>query len=328
MENLEREIFLVRSEKDFESLALKIFRFQSQENPVYKAYLEHLNVDPAGVFSLPQIPLLPIELFKEHRIISGTQEAKIVFESSGTSGQQTSKHHVVSELLYQQSFLRTFKEQVGDPENLCILALLPSYLERNNASLVYMMQHLIERSNHPDSGFYLDNLDKLTGVLLQRNDDRHPSLLLGVSFALLDLAEQFPIKLEDNITLMETGGMKGRRKEFIRDELHDLLNSAFGFQHVRSEYGMTELLSQAYTTPNGNFLPARWMKVFARDMYDPASILPAGQRGAINIIDLANLYSCSFLESADLGMVHQDGSFEIHGRMDQSEIRGCNLMVY
>lgn len=317
----------MNSDREFTSLALDIFQYQASENHVYRAFLKHRKLDPASVKSLENIPFLPIELFKEHRIITGIAEPAAVFESSGTTGQQVSKHFVTSEALYKRSFLTTFREMVDDPGNLCILALLPSYLDRGNSSLVYMMDHLIGFSNHPDSGFYLDNLQQLSNVLSRRNKDMHPTLLLGVSFALLDLAEQFPIHLNENITVMETGGMKGRRKELIRDELHAKLKAAFGVGKILSEYGMTELLSQAYTQADGHFRPARWMKVFARDVYDPLSVLPPGQRGAVNIIDLANLYSCSFIETGDLGTVHEDGSFEISGRMDQSEIRGCNLMV-
>jgi phenylacetate-coenzyme A ligase PaaK-like adenylate-forming protein len=250
-----------------------------------------------------------------------------VFESSGTTGQQTSKHHVISESIYKSSFLKSFSEFYGNPEKRCILALLPSYLERENSSLVYMMDHLINTSRHPDSGFYMYDLKSLSEILKQRNQDNYPTLLLGVSYALLDFADQYPMPFSDNITVMETGGMKGHRKEMIREELHSILKNAFGLKSIHSEYGMTELLSQAYSIGNESFIPPPWMKVLIRDIYDPLTILPTNQSGGINIIDLANIYSCSFIATGDLGKVNEDGFFEVAGRHDKSEVRGCNLMV-
>ena len=215
----------------------------------------------------------------------------------------------------------------GSPEDLCILALLPSYLEREASSLVYMMDQLIRWSKHPDSGFYLDQLEELSSILQNRNNDGHPTLLLGVSFALLDLAEQYPLSLWKNITVMETGGMKGRRQEMVRSELHQVLKEAFDLGSIHSEYGMTELLSQAYSAGDGIFYTPPWMKVLVRDPNDPLTLVPAGQSGGINIIDLANIHSCSFIATADLGKVFEDGSFEIMGRYDHSDIRGCNLLL-
>jgi phenylacetate-coenzyme A ligase PaaK-like adenylate-forming protein len=327
MKSLEERILTVRNERDFRSLALEVFRFQATGNEVYANFLSHLGVDPIMVKEIKAIPFLPIEMFKTHRVITGKKKHALVFESSGTTGQLTSKHHVVSESLYQESFTRWFSVMYGNPEELCILALLPSYLERGNSSLVYMMNHLIGLSRHKQSGFYLNDLESLAKILEQRNHDQHPTLLLGVSFALLDLAEKFPLPLSGAVTVMETGGMKGRRKEMIREELHEILKKAFSKKTIHSEYGMTELLSQGYSTGSGRFIAPPWMRILVRDLYDPLSTLPAGRSGGINVIDLANLWSCSFIATGDTGRVADDGTFEITGRFDQTEIRGCNLMV-
>ncbi|MCF8345766.1 MAG: acyltransferase [Bacteroidales bacterium] len=327
MKSLEARILNVRNEQDFRSLALEVFRFQVSGNPVYAAFLRHLGIFPDTVKETGQIPFLPIEMFKTHKVITGKKEPALVFESSGTTGQITSKHHVVSASLYQESFTRWFSANYGKPEERCILALLPAYLERENSSLIYMMKHLIGLSNHPQSGFYLDNHKGLAEVLEERNRDQHPTLLLGVSFALLDMAEKYPLPLSGAVTVMETGGMKGRRKEMVREELHEILKKAFSKKNIHSEYGMTELLSQGYSSGSGRFIAPPWMKVSTRDLYDPLSPLPTGRSGGINVIDLANLYSCSFIATGDTGRVADDGSFEITGRFDQSEIRGCNLMV-
>jgi len=327
MKTIEDRIFTVSSREQFDELALEIFRFQASSNEVYRTYLDILGIRSESITSVDQIPFLPIEFFRSKQVVSGEGPFGQVFESSGTTGQQTSRHYVQHTSIYIESFTRTFTRFYGNPENLCILALLPSYLDRENSSLVYMMDHLIKMSGHPDSNFYLDDLGKLSGILKKRNDDKHPTILLGVSFALLDLAAEYPLNLGENITVMETGGMKGRRKELIRSELHEELKQAFGLAQVHSEYGMTELLSQAYTRGDGHFEPAYWMQVRTRDLYDPLSMLPENSSGGINIIDLANIYSCSFIATGDQGKVYGDGSFEISGRMDHSEIRGCNLMV-
>jgi phenylacetate-coenzyme A ligase PaaK-like adenylate-forming protein len=327
MQHLEKHILQIESAGEFDSLALDVFRLQAAKNSVYAKYLSLLKTDPGKIDSSDKIPFLPIELFKTHRIILDNYTPEVIFRSSGTTGQQPSSHFVASEKRYKESFLKTFTSFYGNPKDLCILALLPSYLERDDSSLVYMMNHLVELSDHPGSGFYLNNLDELADQLKLRNADGRPTLLLGVSFALLDLAEKYPLPLSDNITVMETGGMKGRRREMVREELHQALMDAFQVQCIHSEYGMTELLSQAYAGAAGKFVPPPWMKVLVRDLYDPLTILPPGRSGGVNIIDLANLYSCSFIATGDTGTVLEDGSFKITGRSDHSDIRGCNLMV-
>ncbi|SRR6056297_1491052 len=320
-------IFNINSEIEFEALAMDIFHLQAVENRVYAGFLAHLGTDHTTVTTINEIPFLPIELFKSHRVITGNRAPTLHFESSGTTGQLPSRHYLVSETIYRESFVRSFTANYGKPEALCILALLPSYMERGNASLVYMMDHLVGLSKHPDSGFYLDNLEELSDVLQKRKQDGQATLLLGVSFALLDLAGKFPMELPPDIIVMETGGMKGRRKEMIREELHAVLKQAFNTQEIHSEYGMTELLSQSYAKDGKHFHPPPWMRVFTRDLYDPLTLLPQGRSGGINVIDLANLWSCSFIATGDVGRVHPDGIFEISGRFDQAEVRGCNLMV-
>lgn len=320
-------IFEINAKRTFRAAALEVFRFQSAEVPVYRDYLAALKVDPALINRVEQIPFLPVEFFKSHRIIREGLEPEVVFESSGTTLSLPSLHHVADAALYRNSFMKGFKRFYGAPKDLCILALLPSYLEREGSSLVYMMAHLIGESDHPRSGFYLDNLEELSSILVERNRDGHPTLLLGVSFALLGLAEKFPTKLKTNITVMETGGMKGRREEMVRGELHDTLSTAFGLANIHSEYGMTELLSQAWSQGQGIFKCPQWMDVLVRDPNDPLSLLETGSAGGLNIIDLANLNSCSFIATGDLGKCYKDGSFEVLGRFDHSDIRGCNLLV-
>ena len=321
------KIFKIQDEKTFRATALEVFRFQAMHTPVYKDYLAAHRVNPDSITEIEKIPFLPVEFFKSHTVMEEGKKADVVFKSSGTTGATQSSHHVADAGIYRESFLRSFNSFYGSPEELCILALLPAYLEREGSSLVYMMDHLIRWSKHPDSGFYLDNLDELSAILGKRNEDKHVTLLVGVSFALLDLAEKHPVKLENHILLMETGGMKGRRKEMVRSELHEQLTTAFGLETVHSEYGMTELLSQAYSSGHGLFTTPPWMKVLIRDPNDPLSLLSPGQSGGINIIDLANIHSCSFIATADLGKLHNGGSFEVLGRFDHSDIRGCNLLV-
>ncbi|MCF8225839.1 MAG: acyltransferase [Bacteroidales bacterium] len=327
MIRIENRIFEVSNEKAFEELALEIFHFQAEENEVYAQYLSLMKIDTERIDSVEKIPFLPIELFRTKKIISGNTNHAVVFESSGTTSENSSRHFLVSENLYQRSFNTAFRIFYGDPQSYCILALLPSYIERGNSSLVYMMDHLIRLSGHPESGFYLNNLDELHHVLLKRNADGFPTILLGVSFALLDFADHYSMELSDHITVMETGGMKGRRPEMTGQELHQKIRDSLHCFNIHSEYGMTELLSQSYSGGNGIFRSPPWMKVLARDPYDPLSVLPIGSAGGINIIDLANLYSCSFIATGDLGKVYEDGTFEISGRFDQAEVRGCNLMV-
>ncbi len=330
---LNQDIFQITDHRTFRETALKVFYDQAVHCPVYRNYMSGLGIDPTGITEMEEIPFLPVEFFKTHTVLCEGLKAQIVFESSGTtqSTQSTqltpSRHHIADAALYRRSFTEGFRHFYDAPENLCILALLPSYLERSRSSLVYMMKHLIELSGNPDSGFYLDNLTDLSDVLRKRNADSHPTLLVGVSFALLNLAEHYPMKLGDHITVMETGGMKGRRKELIRSELHRQLKEAFDVVAIHSEYGMTELLSQGYSSGDGLFRTPPWMKVLVRDPNDPLSIFPPGQSGGLNIIDLANLHSCSFIATGDLGKVYEDGSFEVLGRYDHSDIRGCNLLV-
>jgi phenylacetate-coenzyme A ligase PaaK-like adenylate-forming protein len=320
------QIFLIRNSKEFEKLALDIFRFQAEFNPVYNRYLELMALNPLKISCLEEIPFLPIEFFRTREVISGELEAEIVFESSGTTGDNRSRHYIVDSSLYQESFNRCFQYFFGTPDHYCILALLPSYLERQESSLVYMADHLIRSSNHPASGFYLDDLNGLSEKLKQLESAGQKSILLGVSFALLDLAEKHAMPLKQTI-VMETGGMKGRRKELTRQELHSILSDAFSLKSVYSEYGMTELLSQAYSKINGIFHCPPWMKVSIRDPYDPLSAIRRESSGGINIIDLANIHSCSFLATQDLGKTAPDDSFEVLGRFDNSELRGCNLMI-
>lgn len=324
---LNQDIFQIKDYRTFRETALKVFSFQAENVAVYRDYLAARHIEIRDVREPEEIPFLPVEFFKSHKVIAEKMEAGEVFESSGTSGMVPSRHYVASPALYKESLLRCFYASYGSPEDLCILALLPSYLERSGSSLVYMTDHLINWSAHPDSGFYLDNLEELAGILQQRNNDGHPTLLLGVSFALLDLAEKHPAELWNNITIMETGGMKGRRREMVRTELHEELKQVFGIPAVHSEYGMTELLSQAYSQGEGIFSCPPWMDVLVRDPNDPYAMIPQGQSGGLNIIDLANLYSCSFIATGDLGTKHADGSFEVFGRFDHSDIRGCNLLV-
>ncbi len=328
MEQAFREdIFKINDKKAFRATALEVFHFQAKNTPVYADYLAALGTNLSRIKEPEEIPFLPIEFFKSHTVLAQGKEAEVIFESSGTTGTSPSRHHVADTRIYRESFLRSFNASYGSPEDLCILALLPSYLERENSSLVYMMNQLIGWSQHSDSGFYLDQLGKLSAILQKRNNDGKSTLLLGVSFALLDLAEQHPMELWNNIRVMETGGMKGRRQEMVRSELHHVLIEAFGVNNIHSEYGMTELLSQAYSAGDGLFNSPPWMKILVRDPNDPLSLLSPGQSGGMNIIDLANLYSCSFIATGDLGKVYEDDSFEVLGRYDHSDIRGCNLLL-
>lgn len=311
----------------FEALALQVFRFQAVHNKVYNEYLAHHRIDVAQITQLHQIPFLPIELFKSHQVVTGQGEPDVIFESSRTTGQVPSKHFVLDKRLYHHIYVEGFRRAYGPIEDYCILALLPSYLERGNSSLVYMAQGLMSESNHPDNGFYLDNLQELQQALKRLIANGTPTLLLGVSFALLDLAEAYPMPL-GHIQLMETGGMKGRRRELLREELHEVLKNAFNIPHVYSEYGMTELMSQAYTDGSEWFSPPTWMRALARDAYDPLDTFAQPASGALNIIDLGNIHSCAFIATSDLTAIHTDGKrFKVLGRMDMSETRGCNLMV-
>ena len=320
------DIFSIKNESDFESVALLVFKYQAKFNPVYKKYLNILKKDVSKIKSTIDIPFLPIDFFKTHRIITETNNLEKTFLSSGTTGMVRSNHFITDLSVYEKSFIKSFELFYGPITDFCILALLPTYLENESSSLVYMADHLIHLSKHPQSGFYLNNIDELAQKLQLLEKENTKVLLIGVSYALIDLAEKFPLKLKNTI-VMETGGMKGKRKELTRLELHNLLSQKLGVKSIHSEYGMTELLSQAYSKGDGKFFCPPWMKVFIRDTYDPFSFLEYGKSGGINIIDLANINSCSFIETKDLGKINLNGSFEVLGRFDYSDIRGCNLLI-
>jgi hypothetical protein len=321
---LENKIFSI-SEANFAEIALEVFRFQAQSNIVYKQYLDLLRVDADSINNVASIPFLPISFFKTHNVLAKGYTPERVFTSSGTTGSETSRHLVASLSLYEKSFVNTFEIFYGNPSQYCVLALLPSYLEREGSSLVYMASKLIELSNDSSSGFYLYNTSELIDKLKTNEKNGKRSLLLGVTFALLELAKNYSFPLSNTI-IMETGGMKGRGKELIREEAHTIMQKSFGVKSIHSEYGMTELLSQAYSKGDGTFRCPPWMKIKIRDPYDPFSLLAEGKTGAINVIDLANLYSCSFLQTDDLGKLRNPNEFEVLGRMDGSQIRGCNLL--
>lgn len=319
------KIFSISSYAEFEAVSLEVFRHQFKYIDIYRQFCSHLKKDPQNVTKIKDIPFLPIEFFKTHGIILKNQKPQEVFTSSGTTGQVTSKHFVSDLKLYEKSFNKAFTRLYGDPQEWIILALLPSYLERTGSSLIYMVQQLIERSGQPESGFYLHDLDALNETIL-KTDEKKKVMLIGVSFALLDLVEKYNYRLK-NTVIMETGGMKGRRREMIREELHAVLKNRFGVEHIHSEYGMTELLSQAYSKEEGIFECPPWMRLLIRDPEDPLTYLSPGKTGGINVIDLANLNSCSFIATQDLGKDLGNDKTEILGRFDQSDIRGCNLMV-
>jgi len=327
MNELKKEIFQITSREQFERIALEVFRYQAQNIPIYKEYTERLRVNPLEVNSIEKIPFLPIQFFKTREVKPTDSHAEEVFTSSGTTGDQTSRHFVVDTNLYIKSFTSAFNQFYGKASDYCILALLPSYLERQGSSLIYMVDRLIKLSNHPESGFILNELDLLAERLGRLDATGQKCLLIGVTFALVEFAEKYNLKLKNSI-VMETGGMKGRRKEMVREEVHNQLKQAFGLETIHSEYGMTELLSQAYSNGNGVFKTTRWMNVIIRDPYDPFTTLPHQRAGAINIIDLANIYSCSFIQTEDLGRVFDDDTFEVLGRMNEAQLRGCNLLVY
>ena len=310
----------------FDELAMEIFRFQAAYNEVYAKYISFLNLDIQSVNNILEIPFLPIQFFKNYSIKTGTWPTKTTFTSSGTTGGSTSCHHVRDLEFYTKNTERGFKHFYGYPAEYCILALLPSYLERSGSSLIFMADHFIKLSKHPQSGFFLKNTAVLLRVLEKLKKDKTPTLLLGVSFALLDMAEQYPVDLQ-HVIIMETGGMKGRRKELTRQELHSVLKNGFNATSIHSEYGMTELFSQAYSKGDGIFLPAPTMKALTREITDPLSLLSNEKTGVLNIIDLANFDTISFIATEDLGQVYGDGSFKVLGRLDNSDIRGCNLML-
>ncbi|ATL48002.1 acyl transferase [Chitinophaga caeni] len=310
-------------EADFEAAALSIFRYQYQQNEIYRAYTDQLRVKPPEVKELQQIPFLPIQFFKTHRVTCGSFEPEVLFESSGTTQTVNSQHLVKEVRIYEKSFRLAFEHFYGRAQGYRVIGLLPSYLERKHSSLVYMVKDMIEQSAHPQSGFYLYEHDKLKQVL---QDEQTPTLLIGVTFALLDFADSHQVHLKNTI-IMETGGMKGRREEWTRDEVHSFLSTRLGVQTIHSEYGMTELLSQAYSKGGGKFECPAWMKVLLRDESDPLDASLQRRSGVINVVDLANIFSCSFIATDDIGKLHPGGSFEVLGRLDQSALRGCSLMV-
>ena len=316
--------------QNFTEAALKVFQFQYEHNIVYNQFCNALHIDATTIDAIEKIPFLPIAFFKTHTVVTTQFTPETIFESSGTTQTINSKHLVKDISLYEQSFNTAFKLFYGAPSDHCIIALLPAYLERNNSSLVLMADKLIEQSKHPQSGFYLNEFNKLQQTLLQLEKQQQPTLLIGVTFALLDFAEQYPMNL-NYTTIMETGGMKGRRAEITRPEVHQILMDNLGIKKVHSEYGMTELLSQAYSKGDGIFDCPPWMKVLVREEDDPLSVLLADANktisGAVNVIDLANIYSCSFIATDDAAKLYPDESFEILGRLDNSDIRGCSLLA-
>lgn len=320
------DIFTIASKKEFEKIALKVFRYQFDNNKVYQEFCSLIKKNKENVKTLTEIPFLPIQFFKSHEVLSSKGAIQAIFTSSGTTGMQTSKHLVTDISLYEESYRNAFSEFYGNIEDYCVLALLPSYLEREGSSLIHMVDDLIQSSNHEDSGFYLNNYEELIAKLIELDNSGQNVLLIGVTYALLDLIEMNQFQLKNTI-IMETGGMKGKRKEMIREELHDILCKGFGVPVIHSEYGMTELLSQAYSLGNGIFECPNWMQILIRDTEDALSYVNEGKTGGINVIDLANINSCSFIATQDLGKKYPNHSFEVLGRFDNSDIRGCNLMV-
>lgn len=318
--------FAIKSDQEFEEAALNLFQKQFQSNLVYREFCEYLNVNSKEVTSIQDIPFLPIQFFKTHQVKTGHFTPEVTFLSSGTTGQVQSQHQVKDLSLYEKSFTATFEHFYGSIEDFVVLGLLPSYLEREGSSLIYMVEDFIRKSNYKESGFYLNELDQLSEILIKLDESGHKILLIGVSFALLDLVEKTSFQLKNTI-VMETGGMKGRRKEMIRQELHDILSKGFGVEDIHSEYGMTELLSQAYSKGQSKFECPPHMKILIRDTEDPFQYLETGKTGGINVIDLANIDSCPFIATQDLGKQINSNEFEILGRFDQSDIRGCNLLV-
>ena len=320
------EIFSISNQKQFEKIALKVFRFQYENNLVYREFCDFLKTDVQKVKTLEQIPFLPIQFFKSHTVISNKNTIQKTFTSSGTTGMTTSKHFVTDISIYEESYRKGFSQFYGNIEDYVILALLPSYLEREGSSLIYMVEDLIQMTTNSESGFYLHNHEELIEKLIRLDTSGQNVILIGVTYALLDLIEKKSFQLQNTI-IMETGGMKGKRKEMIREELHEQLCQGFGVTAIHSEYGMTELLSQAYSLGNGIFECPSWMQILIRDTEDALTYVAEGKSGGINVIDLANINSCSFIATQDLGKKNPNGSFEVVGRFDNSDIRGCNLMV-
>lgn len=324
--SLINNIFNIKTEQNFNDLAIEVFKFQYENNTTYQQFCKLLNILPKQVTQIDQIPYLPIAFFKSHPIKTGDFKEEAIFLSSGTTGQNQSKHFVKDLSVYEKSYTKAFEQFYGNVEDYCVLALLPSYLEREGSSLIYMIDDFIKKSNHPKSGFFLKNEAFLIENLQFLAKNNQKTILFGVSFALLDLAEKYKIDLS-NVVIMETGGMKGRREELTRDELHSIYKKSFNVASIHSEYGMTELLTQAYSKGEGVFETPAWMKIVIRDVNDPFNILTQGKTGGINVIDLANIHSCSFIATQDLGKQNAKEQFELLGRFDNSDIRGCNLLI-
>ncbi|RYU91267.1 acyl transferase [Mucilaginibacter terrigena] len=321
-----QQVFAINNKQAFVETVLQVFQCQAANCQVYGEFVSGLKINSADVKSVNQIPFMPVEFFKSHPVVTSAESDELVFTSSGTTGMITSRHHVTDVSWYQESFRRAFSLFYGDIKDYTILALLPSYLEREGSSLIYMAQDLINQSANPDSGFFMYDHEELYKTLQAQKLAGKPTLLIGVTFALLDFVDAYKINFPELI-VMETGGMKGRRKEMIREELHKTLCAGFGVDAIHSEYGMTELLSQAYSKGEGVFYCPPWMKIITRDTNDPFTLIGTGKTGGINIIDLANINSCSFIATQDLGRTYADGSFEVLGRFDNSDIRGCNLLI-
>ena len=323
---MQNAVFNIQNQSDFKTCALQVFRHQFKNNTVYRSFCDLLYIHSSDVKEIEEIPFLPIQFFKSHAVLSSTQAVKETFTSSGTTGSSVSKHMVTDLSWYTKSYTKGFEHFYGPIEEYTVLGLLPNYLERDGSSLIYMVDDFIKKSNKPASGFYLNNLTELSKTLIALDKKGEKVLLIGVTFALLDLIERQQFKLQNTI-IMETGGMKGRRKEIIRNELHEILCAGFGVSKIYSEYGMTELLSQGYSSGDGVFDCPPWMKILARDTEDALTMVGTNKTGGLNVIDLANYNSCSFIATQDLGKVDNNGSFEVLGRFDHSDIRGCNLMV-
>ena len=323
---MQNAVFNIQNQSDFKTCALQVFRHQFKNNAIYRSFCDLLYIHSSDVKKVEEIPFLPIQFFKSHAVLSSTQAVKETFTSSGTTGSSVSKHMVTDLSWYTKSYTKGFEHFYGPIEEYTVLGLLPNYLERDGSSLIYMVDDFIKKSNKPSSGFYLNNLTELSKTLIALDKKGEKVLLIGVTFALLDLIERQQFKLQNTI-IMETGGMKGRRKEIIRNELHEILCAGFGVSKIHSEYGMTELLSQGYSSGDGVFDCPPWMKILARDTEDALTMVGTNKTGGLNVIDLANYNSCSFIATQDLGKVDNNGSFEVLGRFDHSDIRGCNLMV-
>ena len=318
------KIFDIKNYQEFEKQCMQLFEFQMDNNPVYSTYAEII-LKGKSLRNIKEMPFLPIEFFKSEQIICQGHKIEEIFLSSGTTGDQSK--HLVSDLsIYEYSFRKAFQLFYGDITEYCVLSLLPNYREREGSSLIYMVDDLIKSSQHPKSGFYLNDYERLSETILELEQDGQKTILFGVSYALLDLANQFPQQLKNTI-IMETGGTKGKRKELLKEELHKILKSAFNLKNIHSEYGMTELLSQSYSKGDNIFKTPPWKKILIRDINDPLSILGDNKTGGINIIDLANIYSCPFIATQDLGKIYGDGTFSVLGRFDNSDVRGCNLLI-